>query len=251
MNLDYLMDTELVTKVNTDGYLAGIAEHYPDIIDIFLKLQYFVGELDLVDTKFGQFQSFCFDSYIQAPYTFWVTFNLYQKGYYLEATILLRHSLEVFIQLKYFYKYPEKLKEHLIGRFINFSTMFKEFTSKEFYEVHYGHLLSSFAHGKLAKNIYRLEQNIDSRSIIMGCQFNPDHATYIINQTMPLLFGYLNLFSVFFPNNTLNQSGVHYTNYTESLDWLKLLMADHKKTFPKVLDWYEDIDSLIYDSSKI
>lgn len=76
MNLDYLMDTELVTKVNTDGYLAGIAEHYPDIIDIFLKLQYFVGELDLVDTKFGQFQSFCFDSYIQAPYTFWVTFNL-------------------------------------------------------------------------------------------------------------------------------------------------------------------------------
>lgn len=160
---------------------------------------------------------------------------------------MYRHSLEVFVQLKYFYKYPEKLKEHLTGRYINFSTMFIEFTSIDFYKKHYGELLSSFAHGKLAKNIFRFE-NISrtDRKTVMGCQFNPDHATYVINQTIPLLFGFLNQFPIYFPNNNLLKDSTTYNSYSIVIDWMKNAMVNHKETFPHSLSWYEDIDKLIY-----
>lgn len=246
MNLEYLIGTVNETEFLTNDYLRGIADNYPQIIDTLFKILYYCGELSSVDTDYGEFQSFCFDSYVQIPYTAWVIFELYNKGYYLEAVTLLRNMLEVFVQLKYFFKYPDKISQHLTVRYISFSTMFNEFTSKDFYRIHYGHLLSSFAHGKLAKNIFRYERpSSNDRNTIMGCKFNPDNATYVMNQTIPLLFGYLSHFPIFFPNNTLG-ADKNISDYNNSVDWIRRFMADHKKTFPSSLSWYNDMDKLIY-----
>lgn len=247
MGLEHLYLTEQETEFITSYYLKGITDNYPEIIDVFFKLPHFFGELEPPDSPYGTFQSFCLDSYIQAPYTFWIIFDLYQKGYYLEAITLYRHSIEIYVQLKYFHKYNDRIAEHLTGNWISFKKLFMEFTSEEFYSKFYGHLLSSFAHGKLAKNIFRYE-NISSpeRSIIMGCKFNSDNATYIMNQNIPLLFGYLNHYHIFFPKNDLQKDQVINNRYEQMMAWLKLAMDDHKKTFTQSLIWYKDMDKLIY-----
>jgi len=70
MGLDYLISTIQDTEFETDNYLEGIRDNYPKIIDVFFKLPYYVGELDSVDNELGEFHSFCFKSYLQAPYCF-------------------------------------------------------------------------------------------------------------------------------------------------------------------------------------
>ncbi len=244
----HLLNSEDKTAFDTNHTLKGVAANYSDIINVLFKLPYFKGELEIVDTPIGDFQSFCYDSYIQAPHTFWVIYDLYQKGYYIEATTLYRQLLEVFVQLKYFHKYPEKTNEHLMGKYKTFKTMFTEFTSADFYDRQYGKTLSSFAHGKLANYILRYEKDSDKNkwTVVMGCKFNIDHATYVINQVIPLLFGYLNLFTTFFPKNILDEDKLIYQEYLKVLDWLKLYMKSHQEQNPDSIKYYEEINKLIY-----
>lgn len=245
--LKELIESEIQTKAITRAELSGVANNYPLIIDVFFKLPYCIGKLEPVETPVGGFQAICFEHYVQAPYTFWTVYSLYEKGYYLESMILYRHLLEVLIQMKYFQKYPEKLKDHLLDKKrVSFKAMFDEF-SPGFYKTWYGELLSGFAHGKIPKSIFRFERPSPAEATtIMGCKFDIRHSTYVINNTLPLLFGYLNHFDPFFPKNNVKDKRTIATKFLEAKKWLTLCIASHKKSYPQSIDWYHHMEKFIY-----
>ena len=245
--LNYLTESEDSTTIATHSRLRGNYEHLPKIIDTLFKLAYFFGEQEDVETEMGQFQSFCFTSYTQAPYSFWIIFDLYAKGYYLEGVILFRHLLETFVQMRYFDIYPEKLKAHICDeKRVTFKCMFDEF-SEGLYKRYYGKQLSEAAHGMLYKDIYRFERKSSSEARTrMGCEYNEDFATYLSNNMVALIFGYFNLFEKFYPNNTVSTDSEVSKSINEAKSWLEKYMAGHRRANPLSEQWYEHINRFIY-----
>src|SRR5437868_13641283 len=72
------------------------------IIDAMLMLPYFNGTLESINTDRGNWQTYCVGQYAQGPYTLLSAYHLWRKAYYLETAVLLRHLLEVFVQMLYF-----------------------------------------------------------------------------------------------------------------------------------------------------
>ncbi|MFC5529791.1 hypothetical protein [Cohnella yongneupensis] len=244
LGIEFIEKTEYETIHISRSYLKGIHENVPNIIDTTFKLAYFTGDLGNVETPEGTFLSICKITYMQAPYTFWALYNLYEKGYYLEAINLYRHLIEAFIQLRYFYKYPSKLEEHIKQtKRINFSAMFNEF-SAGYYKRYYSNQLSEAAHGFIFKHMHRVDLDPSGkRRTVMGSQFDVDRATYVINNTIPLLFGFINWFPKFFNNNNLDDETK--CRITESISWLEIAMASHKRANTGSMKWYEHMDKFI------
>lgn len=245
--LDDLLLSEQEVVSSTRLGLAGVYEHFPKIIDLLFKLPYFIEKTEDPETEKGGFISYCYIHYAQAPYTFWSIYSLYEKGYYYEAIILLRHLLEALLQMKYFHKYLSKLKRHTLRKKpVSFKTMFDEF-SKGFYEEHYGRQLSDAAHGMFLKNILRtVRRSPQEGRTIMGCEYSSRHASYVVNYTIALLYGYINLFPNFFSNKKIQEDEINYAAFVEAKEWLHRSMTQHKKQYPRSLDWYKHIDKLIY-----
>lgn len=241
--IKHLIISEKHTANISEQTLKGIFLNYPKIIDVFLKLPYFVGELDSSDTEKGAVQATCQVQYSQSPYTFWSIYSLYEKGYYLEGIILYRHLLEAFIQMRYFNKFPNKLKDHVLQvKRVTFSAMFNEF-SPGFYKRYYSNQFSEAVHGLWFKDIYRNDR--ENNRIIMGNEFNEEAASYIMNLSFPLLYGFLNWFERFFPNNTLGDNEEVYKTFEESKEWISNAMQLHKKANLKSSEYYVHLENFI------
>lgn len=241
MNIAYLQKSVEETRLTTRTLLTGVTIHYPIIIDTFLKLPYYFGDTLSNETSEGACQAVFGDHYIQLPYTIWSLHDQYEKGFYLEAIILERHLLELLIQIRYFHKYPQLYQDHLTSKSrktrVTFKTMFEEF-APGFYHNHYGRFLSSFAHGSITKSIFRIPRNSPSKSrVILGCEFNIENATAIINSVSFIIFGFLSLFPVIYPNNTLSENPELLITYNEEVHWLSLYMQEHEKINPKSKEW--------------
>ena len=50
---------------------------------------------------------------MQAPYTVRTIWILWERAYYAEAAIVVRHRLETFVQVRYFLDHKDKLQSHL------------------------------------------------------------------------------------------------------------------------------------------
>ena len=248
MNINYLIQSENKTLSDSHIQVRDIFVNYPVLIDLLLKLPYFSGNLKKPNTNMGKFQLYCLESYIQAPYTFRAIYILCEKGYYLESIILFRHLLEIFIQMRYFNKYPNKLEGHMIIKKdrISFKTIFDEF-SIGYYDKYYATQFSEFAHGKKGKSLFRFEQ-IDSnkRIAIMGNYFNKVLASYIMSNVITLLYGYINFFEVFFPNNISRNHRPIMDELIEIKTRLQNFKDEHKKINPKSLEWHKHWDQLYF-----
>lgn len=244
--LENLLKSVEITERETQRCYQARYEHYRTIIDYSLKAPYFMGQLEPLGTIPGNFQAFCSDSYDQAGRTFWAIFDLVQKGFYLEANIIYRYLLEALIQLKYFYKYPNKLTEYLNGTKrgrVTLKTMFEEFSASRLYTDQYG-LLSSITHGKVAAAIFLFESTTGPRRSSMGCEFSQEHSSVVITQMTALLLGYYKHFEVFFPKNTLNNEDLRL--YNAAVQWMELHIEDHKKANPGSFNLYDDMEKIIY-----
>ncbi|MGG1675033.1 hypothetical protein ACIFOT_04685 [Neobacillus sp. NRS-1170] len=243
LGVKHIVKSEETVKEFTRNYLKGIHDNIPKIMDVFFKLGHFFGKTADVETYEGAAQSICKLQYLQSPYSFWSIYNQFEKGYYLEAQVLYRHVLEAFIQMRYFHKYPSKLIDHINGsKRINFSVMFNEF-SPGFYKLYYRKHISEAVHGLAIKDFYRVDR-LNNRTI-MGLEFNVDVASSIINQFIPLLFGFLNGFTLFFPQNTLSLNQEVTNNFTNSQEWLEYAMKSHKKANPNSLIWSNHMKELV------
>lgn len=235
-NLRHIIESEARTQTTTRKTLQGIRDNIPDIINLLCKSAYFFGELDDVNTSRGYHQSMCCTHYFQIPYSFWVLYDLYEKGHYLEANIIIRHLVEAFIQIKYFNKYPERVEKQFIRK--NFKAMFDEF-APGYYEDYY-HLLCDAAHGVLFKDLCRVDRKVKPEGRVrMGCEFNVFFATAVINCCVVLLYGFLNIYEVVFPKSTINNDELVYQLLQDRKAWLMSAMESHRKKNPKTEDWYE------------
>lgn len=245
--LGHLIETEDNTILSTKNRLKGVAEYYPRIIELLFKLPYVTGKIDGAEMEIGALKSFCFTHYTQAPYTFWTIYNLYEKGYYLEVLILYRHLLEAFVQMRFFNKYPDKLMNHITGtKRTKFKTMFDEF-AKESYKRFYGEFLSGATHGMVIKDVMRFQRNSATEGrTVMGCEYNEDHATLVLNLLVPLFLGFLTQFECFFPENIVSTD----TKIREEIKicgaWLEKNIEGHKKVNPRSVNWYRQIDGLFF-----
>ncbi|MDD2235233.1 MAG: hypothetical protein PHV03_10120 [Desulfitobacteriaceae bacterium] len=244
--IEDLYKSEEETMLITRTYLQGTVDNFPIILDTFLKLSYFIGETEDVETSIGVYQSFCTTTYMQAPYTANVIYDLYERGYYLEGIVLCRHLLEAFIQMKYFQRYPDKIKDHIGGKRIRFVNMFDEF-SEGYYKKFYGGQLSEAAHGMLFKDIFRFERKSPTEArTIMGCEFNAEFSSYLINTSVPIIFGFLNFFPSVYQKNTIYSDQEFKRAYDYSRLWLDEAMKSHMEANPKSEEWYKHINRFVY-----
>ena len=153
--LSLLDDSAKVAKWQTFRHSRAIDGDISRAIDVLCKLPYFIGEKLEPKDAAKSVRSLCYVHYVQAPYTFRSLLTLYQQGYYLEAIVLYRHLLEVFVQLRYFHDHPEEYTAHILNSpRVSFKKMFESFSSG-FYASHYSRQYSEAAHGIIQKSYFR------------------------------------------------------------------------------------------------
>jgi len=205
------------------------------ILDTWLKVQHFTGELEPVTTDQGCFQSYAYFHCLQSPYTLLSAYELWRRAAYVEASILLRHALEAFVQLRYFQKHPELCMNHVTeqpkGR-VRFQTMFDD-VAPGLYDVAY-RSLSKITHanmtlgfrGDLAASTSQGANH--TVPVFVGAQFERDramlvHAFYIIT-----ILGFLNYYTQFFPKNTTASDATLVEDLSEAQKWSEAVF-EHKR----------------------
>jgi hypothetical protein len=166
---------------------------------------------------------------------------LTERGFYLESALLVRHILEVFVQLRFFNKYKEKLNEYVLKkRRITFKTMFDEFNPELYSKMYFA--LSEAAHGNFGSAVYRTTyKSATEGTIIMGSIYNEMFSNYILNQLIPLIYGTLNFIPVFFHQYRDLVPNDIESNREASILELKKMMDSP----PKSEEFLKDIKPLI------
>ncbi len=241
MNFDYLLKTETETiKVSNDRHPAWF-NYYEELIDTLFQLAYYVGEEKDVESDDGYFMAFAHNQLLKLPYTVRAASILIEKGFYLESALLVRHILEVLIQLRFFNKYKERLNKYVLRKErITLKTMFCEF-NPELYSKMYS-ALSDAAHGGFGSIVYRTTYKSATKgTTIMGSVYNEMFANYLLNQLIPLIYGILNFIPIFFRlYKDLVPSNIELKR-TSALNELKKMM----NTLPKSEEFLKDIKPLI------
>lgn len=205
ISLEILLQTEKQTTSNTLNVRGEDSVEINNLINIFFRLSYHCWEDMQLDSDEHWFISRANLIYIRLPYSLRTIYNLWLKGYYLEAMVVFRQILEGLATLRYFHKYPHKIKKHLKAtrhkERVYFSTMFKEF-SPGFYSNWYGDTFSDLAHGGLFADSFRLKGSFAQGEIVMGCEFNLEKSDLVTVTTILISYGYLNYISTFFPSIT-------------------------------------------------
>ncbi len=204
MSLQELLRTEQKTELDTLKIRGGDSIEIDNLINIFFRLSYHCWEDVPLESDEHYLISVANLTYIRLPYTLRAIYDLWIKGYYLEAIVVFRQMLEGLAILRYFYKYPDKTKTHFMATRskdrVNFSDMFNEF-SPDFYKRWYGETFSQMAHGGIATKLFREKySSTGQREVLMGCEFNSEHSDFITVATILVGYGYLNYSSVFFPS---------------------------------------------------
>ena len=131
LGLEHVRRFQLETTNCTIRDLPEMAEQFPKAIDSLFKVCHFLGPVNSKDVESaeGQLFAFCYYHYLQFPYTIWSIFEPAMKGSYLEAMVLYRHMVEIFIQMKYFHCFPDKFPDHWKGtKRVRFRRMFDQFS---------------------------------------------------------------------------------------------------------------------------
>jgi hypothetical protein len=244
--IDDLLTSEARVAAHTDDLLDDIVRNYRGLIDVLLNLPYFWGKPEDAETTEGSFRAYARGHYLQAPYTLWTISRIWRSGHYLEANILLRYVLEIVVQLRFFQRYPEELANQFMpGRGVRFLKMFDEF-APGYYREYYGNVFSALAHGKTGPFIFRYErQETGSHRIRMGCEYDHDSATMVMNHVLVLIFSFFNLFPLYFPDNTLTSDSEMAADVSDAVRWLEGVMRVHKEGFPDSLPWYRHMDKIV------
>jgi len=185
MTYEVLLETALETQAITQAKFAGAAEHYPRALDVLLRLPSFCGSSSTPDDDW--FPWWCYTQYCAVGSSTVSLFDLWQRGFYVEAAVLLRHVLEIFVQVRYFHSHRSALRLHLKGeKRVVFKTMF-EALAPGYYDRYYGKMLSGVAHGGLPSTTMRLDLSKGQRApVIRGCSYNETMATWVLNQLTPI-----------------------------------------------------------------
>lgn len=177
--------------------------------DVIFALMYDLGPAPPPESPEGEYRTFAFERFGEAPYTVRAIDILSVRGHYPEALALVRVLVESFVQLRYFVKFPDRLVPHMLAKSakdrVRWVEMFDEF-SPGFYSGTYS-LLSSNAHsGMVLSALLPAEPSIGDQPAKSlgrhGCVFNEKHAALVLNMTAAMIQGFLLHFRTFFPAGT-------------------------------------------------
>jgi len=195
MSHAYLRQSEGVAFREFGETWEGIEALMPELIDTLFRLSYFAKQQEpQPEDGFAYFAS---ERFMRAPYTLRSLWILAGAGYYFEATAIVRHMLETFVQLRYFAKHREKLVRHMTSvksrERVQFKTMFDEF-APSYYENHY-RVLANLSHGGVALSVLSgMEKATDASGQMLspiGCKFSVDDSSFIVNHMLMITSGYL------------------------------------------------------------
>jgi hypothetical protein len=206
------------------------------VINDFLKLPYFNGAVEPSGTNQGDWQAYCVGHYAQMPHTMLSVYRLWRQGYYLETSALLRHLLEVFVQMRYFERNLGRLRQHWTGTnrrdFVMFRAMFDELAPNS-YELVYKQF-SKFAHGNL-NLMFRAQivapaimQSKPMMYPFSGSQFDEVSAIFMHIYITGLMLGFVNYHPVAFPQNTVNSNSEFSEDLAHTKEWLEAIFDEGK-----------------------
>ena len=235
-------DSTQASTIANGGFIAN----FPSFLDTLLQLHYFSDREYDVETANGHFKSWCYHQYFRIPYSFRSIYILFERGHYLESLIIVRHVIEVFVQLRFFFKYPERLYPHLSNpnKRVSFRKMFDEFSS-DFYSKWYIKHLSSWAHGGVGVLNFRFNlHSSENVEPVYGTPYDEFNAGIPVVNLIAFMYGYINFFPVFFPDFESQANSTFLTTYNDAISRLESYMNSHKEASPG-LEWFNWIDPLI------
>jgi hypothetical protein len=241
MNFDYLLQTESKTFSTSHLKHPRWFEEYDELLNCLFQVVYFVGEEEDIDSDDGYYMAFAHNQFLKIPYTIRAISILTERGFYLESAQLVRHMLEVFVQLRYFNKYRDKVNKYVLKKQrIQIKTMFYEFNPELYSKMYFA--LSEAAHGNFGSSIYRTSyKSATEGTTIMGSVYNEMFSNYILNQLIPLVYGLINFIPIFFRYyKTIAPKNIE-ENRQSILEKLKYMM----NTKPKSEEFLNDIKPLI------
>jgi len=245
MNYEYLKKTELTVQSQTDIERNYWFTKLPDLINSIFESNYFIG-WDNIENEEQHFQLFANPIYQSVPYSMRVIEMLVHKGYYLESMIIIRTLFEMFIKLRYFFKYKEKCLAYTQGLLkVHYKVMFEEF-APGLYAILYSKLLSEFSHGGFSIGIFHnkiIPPNMVER--IEGCFYNESLSNIPINSSMQLFYAYLNYLPILFSKYKVTVPHDINQKRLDNLRWLDNRMDDQMINHPKVKDFYNLLNPLI------
>jgi hypothetical protein len=212
----------------------------PIAVEELLRLSYHLGPREPAGTPAAALHAYCSNQYGQIPYTVLSTRDLWRRGQYLEAGLLVRHLLEVFVQMRYFQRYPAKLVKHWTARepkdFVKFRPMFEDLAPGSYRPLY--SLPSTLAHGS-GTLLFRMGpirtdpiSGVPSAATLVGSSFNELNAGYVYGYLVSLLLGALNYFPVFFPSNDLAADAEFSSDIESTRDWLNSLFTEAASRAP-------------------
>lgn len=251
LGYDDILRQEIGVASTTQERFYGAAKNVPKIINTLLHLTYHHGVEPEKETPEGHYYQYCWFAYHRLPYTLRACYLLWTRGYYLEASQLLRHILEVLVKVRYLKNHTDQaeavwLNKKFNGRWIKIKDMFDE-VLPGYHEIYYGRLLSGFIHGDSAALLFKVELAgpEDPTKVDQGVTYKENCATYVLNQLVVYILGYLNFFPVAFPDGFASLGNSVKTEWESSRSWCSECIESHKKEYPESVKWCSQLEPII------
>lgn len=250
LNYEHVKRIELETEEYSHSYLKGVKEYFPLVVDTFFQLMYFTGKKN-GGTHEGDFHVYCWNQFYHAGYSLRATFILYEKGYYLEANMILRRLLEVLVKMRFL----ENNKSLTLCIWTNQKSFIKDGSKKpriedmfnevapQLYRDFYGLLLSDFTHGGIGSGLGKIDYK--ASEVALGPVWNEDSATFYINTFTMVSLGYLKYFPMVFGESFQNADTDLLAQYKKSIEWLNGSLENHKSKYPYSVPWHEAMAPII------
>jgi hypothetical protein len=248
MSFSYLQQSEAETMHRFTEALPSIQSGIPNLLDTLFRLAYFAKQQEAAGAT-DAFPYFVFERYVRLPYTVRATWIPVGTGYYAEGSVLVRLLLETFVQLRYFTTRREQLITHLNKKGqkgkVQFKTMFDEF-APDYYDGHY-RVLASIAHGGYGFSVLSglSETTEGTRRTPAGCEFDENRCSYVVNQILMLISGYLTNVPEWFTQYQQLVPPEAETERLQTLETLKKWRTGHRATFPHSHGWVDSSDLLM------
>jgi hypothetical protein len=245
MNFDYLLLTESKTKKESNSKHPAWFGYYNELINCLFEVSYFVGEEKDIESDDGYYMAFSHSHILKLPYSVRAVTILLESGFYLESALIVRHILEVFVQLRFFNKYRNRLNKYVLKKEkITLKVMFSEFNLELYTKMYFA--LSEAAHAGFGSTVYRtIYKSPSEGKTIMGSEYNEMFSNYLLNQLVPLIYGILNFIPLFFRQyKNLVPENIELKRKS-LLNELKIMMESP----PKSEDFLKDIKPLIEPGS--
>lgn len=238
-------ESNVLQLLNANPQFIEFLNKFEKSIDVLLQLMYFPGPKKDIKSEEGLFRSYSWTQYLQAPYSFRAAYILFERAYYSESIIIIRSLLEMFIQIRYSYWHKDKIKDIWgLKKRIRFKDMFEEIVSG-YYDKYYGKQFSAIAHRKIIADIFRVKRTSATEAeVIMVPTFDKIYAGYVLNNLVAFLYGYLNLFPIFFKEGFYSVTSELSEQYKDSIKELKSYLDKNKKAYPEASDWYSHIEKI-------